>query len=175
MSLRAGRLLPRDKLPDARAGDCVRGKRWIYCLPAVINIGAQKAGTGELQTWLEKHPAMLVHGGEVHFFDTVENGAACDSESERDILKLKYLRFLWRRRRLTAEAVTSGPLMLPASPDMLDAGELPMVNKVAFEKTPAYMDVADPALLACIAPEVRQQPSPPLAQWLLLFAKCITR
>lgn len=154
MALNAGRLLPRESLADARAGDCVRGKRWVYCLPAVINIGAQKAGTGELQTWLEKHPAMLVHGGEVHFFDKVGNGAACSSESERDTLRLKYLRFLWRRRRLTAEAVTGGPLLLPPSRDRPDASELPQVSKVAFEKTPAYMDVADPALLACIAPEV---------------------
>jgi hypothetical protein len=164
MSLRAGRLLPRDKLPDARAGDCVRGKRWVYCLPGVINIGAQKAGTGELQTWLEKHPAMLVHGGEVHFFDTVEFGAACDSQSDRVNLKQRYLHYLWRRRRLTAAAVTGGPLVLPASRDASDASELPLVSKVVFEKTPAYMDAADPALLACIAPGVRQQPSPALAQ-----------
>jgi len=179
--LQAGRLLPMEQLTGARAGDCVSGKRWVYCLPAVVNIGAQKAGTGELQTWLSKHPAMLVHGGEVHFFDHLHD-AQCDTAETRDALKLRYLRYLWHGRRLMSDVVTAGPAMLPPSQGVLDEtsgrerrrgrglrfrqsghnlsrSQLPVVTKVAFEKTPAYLDVADPALLACIAPEVRANAS----------------
>ena len=48
----------------ADAGSCFElGRRHAACLPSLINIGVQKAGTGELQTWLGAHPRVRVHVG----------------------------------------------------------------------------------------------------------------
>ena len=94
---------------------------------------------------------------------------SCKSEAERDWLTMKYIRFLWDRRELTPEAVTDGPLVLPVRPEdrtTLIASpqrwqgrnktrdNFALVKKVPFEKTPAYLDMADPALFACVAPQV---------------------
>ena len=46
------------------AGDCFADGAAVHCLPGLVNIGVQKAGTGELQNWLAAHPS--VH---MHFFD----------------------------------------------------------------------------------------------------------
>lgn len=120
---------------SADAGACFepRSGSRVVCLPGLINIGVQKAGTGELQTWLATHPSVTVHGGEVHFFDSVDP-VAC-SARQRGLLRLRYARFLWRRRPLSAAAVRHGHLL--------------------YEKTPAYFDQASPKLVACAVPAVR--------------------
>uniref|UniRef100_A0A7S0Q1B4 Sulfotransferase domain-containing protein n=1 Tax=Coccolithus braarudii TaxID=221442 RepID=A0A7S0Q1B4_9EUKA len=118
----------------ARAGDCFVAKAAdrVYCLPHVVNIGVQKAGTGELQTWLNAHPHMLVHGGEAHFFDRLQ--PPCHTPKQQASLRLRYARFLWRRHRLDSKAVT---------------------GITFFEKTPAYFDMAEPRVVACAVPDAK--------------------
>ncbi|KAL1529924.1 hypothetical protein AB1Y20_000852 [Prymnesium parvum] len=124
-----------DAAARADAGDCFRLRAHeLACLPHVINIGVQKAGTGELQTWLGAHPRLLPHGGEVHFFDTLRREPPCGRPRGRAALRLRYARFLWRRRRLTA-AEASGKLL--------------------YEKTPAYFDQARPEVVMCAVPSAR--------------------
>jgi len=118
----------------ADAGDCFIGEAsTVCCLPGLVNVGVQKAGTGELQTWLGVHPAVKVHGGEVHFFDDQERTPSCNAQW-RGHLRLRYARFLWKRQRLR-EADVRGRLL--------------------FEKTPAYFDRAQPRQVACAIPAAR--------------------
>jgi hypothetical protein len=116
----------------ADAGDCFEHHGRAECLPGLINIGVQKAGTGELQTWLGVHPAVTVHGGEVHFFDKMRD-TAC-SRRRRSALRLQYARALWRNRNLQ-------PVQLR--------------GHILYEKTPAYFDLASPRLVACAVPSAR--------------------
>ena len=51
---------------SADAGDCFETGSGLHCLPSLINIGVQKAGTGELQNWLTAHPSFVTHGGIAH-------------------------------------------------------------------------------------------------------------
>lgn len=121
---------------EADAGDCFRahsGK--LACLPNVINIGVQKAGTGELQTWLGAHPQVFTHGGEVHFFDTMKHEPSCTRAREKGSLRLRYARFLWRRRKLSTDGETH--------------------FKVIYEKTPAYFDQARPEVVMCAVPSAK--------------------
>jgi hypothetical protein len=120
----------------ADAGDCFSGANdGIYCLPGLVNIGVQKAGTGELQTWLDKHPSVIVHGGEVHFFDKLisRHPSKC-TQRIASTLRLRYARFLWRKRHLLKH-------------------ELPL--HVLFEKTPAYFDRIRPETMSCALPSAR--------------------
>ena len=121
----------------ADAGDCFEvsrggGATSLHCLPGLINIGVQKAGTGELQHWLDVHPAVVTHGGEVHFFDG-HSSTACTAR-QRGPLRLRYARFLWRRRGLQRADVR---------------------GRLLFEKTPAYFDQASPRLVACAVPSAQ--------------------
>ena len=118
----------------ADAGTCFhRPFGRAECLPGLINIGVQKAGTGELQTWLGVHPAVATHGGEVHYFDGREK-VACAQPRKRGHLRLRYASYLWRRRpRFTAE----------------------VTGKLVYEKTPAYFDRAPPQLVSCAVPSAR--------------------
>jgi len=121
---------------QARAGDCFvssSSSGRLLCLPAIVNIGVQKAGTGELQSWLDVHPAVEVHGGEAHFFDSRPR-LRCDSGRKQSRLRLTYARFLWGRKQLTRAQ---------------------MANKVAYEKTPAYYDLAEPQIVTCVLPAAR--------------------
>ena len=118
---------------SADAGDCFRCRRHVSCLPSLINIGVQKAGTGELQKWLSVHPAVKVHGGEAHFFDRAPLPKTC-SASHSASLRLRYAKFLWERRALSEDAVR---------------------GKLVYEKTPAYFDRATPQLVACTVPSAR--------------------
>ena len=118
---------------QARAGDCFEAANCVYCLPTVINIGVQKAGTGELQTWLGANPRVLAHGGEVHFFDNMRT-SSCRNERQSAKVRLQYAKTLWRRRPLQASTVS---------------------GRVIFEKTPAYFDQASPWLISCTVPEVK--------------------
>jgi len=120
----------------AAPGDCFHAERGgdsLYCLPTVINIGVQKAGTGELQTWLGVHPQVLAHGGEVHFFDGMRS-RSCHSAFQAGKTRLRYAKHLWRRRPLQASSVA---------------------DRVIFEKTPAYFDEASPQVVSCVMPGVR--------------------
>lgn len=120
----------------ADAGDCFKlSAGRLSCLPTVINIGVQKAGTGELQTWLGAHPRVITHGGEVHFFDTMKHEPSCTRARERASLRLRYARFLWRHRPLTTKMVGS--------------------HEVVYEKTPAYFDQARPDVVLCAVPSVK--------------------
>ena len=124
---------------QASAGDCFEGaNRGVYCLPTVINIGVQKAGTGELQTWLRANPSVVAHGGEVHFFDSVRT-RSCRNPWQGAKVRLQYAKALWRRRPL------------PAGGGGLPAGG----GRVIFEKTPAYFDQASPRLISCAVPAVK--------------------
>ncbi|EOD14975.1 hypothetical protein EMIHUDRAFT_197680 [Emiliania huxleyi CCMP1516] len=137
------RLLPLSEAGVAEAGDCLEAPRGLFCLPAVVNIGVQKAGTGELQTWLGAHPLMLAHGGEVHFFDGLRPSAAmlrC-GQRQRTNLRQRYARHLWHRRPLSRDNVGA------AASSAMAAGA-PLVRRLAYEKTPAYFDLSNPALLA---------------------------
>ena len=118
---------------NADAGDCFSISDAPACLPGLINIGVQKAGTGELQTWLGVHPSVIVHGGEVHFFDRMERPRGCGL-TRRGTLRLRYARYLFRRLR---------------------AGEHNLAHKLFFEKTPAYFDLVNPNILACAVPSAR--------------------
>ena len=119
---------------QASAGDCFEGANLgVYCLPTVINIGVQKAGTGELQTWLGANPSVVAHGGEVHFFDSVRT-RSCRNPWQGAKVRLQYAKALWRRRPLQASAVS---------------------GRVIFEKTPAYFDQASPRLISCTVPAVK--------------------
>ena len=127
----SGRIVP---AVEADAGDCLISKQKSFlCLPGLINIGVQKAGTGELQTWLGVHPQVTVHGGEVHFFDRMAANS-CGSKRRRAALRLRYARFLWRRKPLHARE---------------------MRGRLVFEKTPAYFDKAKPHMLKCALPAAR--------------------
>lgn len=123
---------------EAAAGDCflTDDPQHVDCLPSLINIGAQKAGTGEIQQWLSVHPQVHVHGAEVHFFDGVRGGRTrrCRSQREAKRMRLKYARHLWRQKALSRSDV---------------------VHKLIFEKTPAYLDLASPALVSCLVPATR--------------------
>ena len=55
---------------SADAGNCFASSSsslfsHVNCLPGLVNIGVQKAGTGELQNWLAAHPSVVIHGGEL--------------------------------------------------------------------------------------------------------------
>jgi len=132
----SGHLLPatHEAAASADAGDCLQGVKSgnVYCLPGMINIGVQKAGTGELQTWLGVHPSVKVHGGEVHFFDGEERTPSC--RKHRGQLRLRYAHFLWKRQRLRASELS---------------------GRLLYEKTPAYFDRAQPRLVACAVPSAR--------------------
>jgi len=118
-----------------RAGDCfLDSQNSAYCLPAVVNIGVQKAGTGELQSWLNAHPEMLVHGGEAHFFDGRGSSSSCETTRQRNSLRLRYARFLWKRKGLSRSD---------------------FAGRLTFEKTPAYFDLVDPRIVACAVPAVK--------------------
>ena len=90
----------------ADAGDCFERHGHALCLPSLVNIGVQKAGTGELQTWLGVHPQVHVHGGEVHFFDGLHYKAEAlrCGRSTRGRMRLEYARYLWQRRPLPSAA-----------------------------------------------------------------------
>ena len=121
---------------QASAGGCFEGANangQVYCLPTAINIGVQKAGTGELQTWLGANPRVVAHGGEVHFFDNVRT-RSCRNPWQGAKVRLQYAKALWRRRPLQASAVS---------------------GRVIFEKTPAYFDQASPRLISCTVPGVK--------------------
>lgn len=121
---------------QAQAGDCFVSSSdadQLLCLPAFVNIGVQKAGTGELQSWLDVHPAVQVHGGEAHFFDSRPK-LRCDSGRKQSRLRLTYARFLWGRKQLTRTQ---------------------MADRVAYEKTPAYFDLAEPQIVTCVLPAAR--------------------
>jgi hypothetical protein len=120
----------------AGPGDCFEargGGDSVYCLPTVINIGVQKAGTGELQNWLGANPRVLTHGGEVHFFDDMP-ARSCRNAWQSGKVRLQYAKALWRRKPLLARA---------------------MADRVIFEKTPAYFDQASPRLISCTVPGVK--------------------
>lgn len=134
------RLLPPNptSAADADAGDCfVVQQKKLACLPTVINIGVQKAGTGELQTWLAAHPHAIAHGGEVHYFDTFKKEPACDTVHARGTLRLRYAKFLWGKRLLDLKELRNGK------------------KKLLFEKTPAYFDRASPFVVRCAVPSVK--------------------
>ena len=123
---------------EAAAGDCflTDDPQHVDCLPSLINIGAQKAGTGEIQQWLSVHPQVHVQGAEVHFFDGVRGGRTrrCRSQREAKRMRLKYARHLWRQKALSRSDVE---------------------HTLIFEKTPAYLDLASPALVSCLVPATR--------------------
>ena len=98
----------------------------------MINIGVQKAGTGELQTWLSIHPSVKVHGGEVHFFDQEDRSPSC--KRRRGQLRLRYAHFLWKWQRLK---------------------ESELRGRLVYEKTPAYFDRAQPRFVDCAVPSAR--------------------
>ncbi|KAL3894096.1 MAG: hypothetical protein SGPRY_013902, partial [Prymnesium sp.] len=116
----------------ADAGACFHLRPPLHfsvCLPSVINLGVQKAGTGELLRWLELHPRVVAHQGEVHFFDTVSRTAYLRHASV-PTLQRKYAAFLGKRRE---------PMRL-------------LAGKVVYEKTPAYFDLVDPLKLYSLVP-----------------------
>ena len=135
--MKASRFSPATRTAAARAdaGDCFEWRSHAACLPGMVNIGVQKAGTGELQTWLGVHPEVTVHGGEAHFFDDEEvtEKIRC-TPRYRAQLRLRYAKFLWLRR---------------AWPQSRFHGRL------LYEKTPAYFDQVDPQLVACAVPSAR--------------------
>ncbi len=108
--------LPESAAAHAVAGDCFVGAHGspssdgasVWCLPALINIGVQKAGTGELQTWVGAHPSVIAHGGEVHFFDKRRPELRCASGRQQAALRIAYARFLWRRNGLTRAQLAGG-------------------------------------------------------------------
>lgn len=120
---------------SADAGDCFRqsGGR-VSCLPGLINIGVQKAGTGELQNWLAAHPSVMAHGGEVHFFDTLKLAPRRCTAATGASVRLRYAKFMWEHRSLDEESVR---------------------GRLVFEKTPAYFDLVAPRLIACAVPSAR--------------------
>ena len=143
--LLAGRLV--QSMEAAQAGDCIDGSRVqsfthragaktssVYCLPVIVNIGVPKGGTGELRTWIGKHPGVIAHAGEVHYFDRTkqrrENVTTCDSPRERDQIRTGYA-------------------------SKFEMPKTAMGKRVYFEKTPAYFDAVDPSLFACAVPHVR--------------------
>ena len=136
--------LLRARAADADAGSCffdataapagVDADKHVFCLPGVVNIGVQKGGTGELQTWLTAHPSFLAHGGEVHFFDGERLARRGCDRREGGRLRVAYARYLWRRW---------SPL------------EAQVAGRFVFEKTPAYFDQASPQVLACAVPSAR--------------------
>ena len=124
---------------SADAGNCFASSSSslfsrVNCLPGLVNIGVQKAGTGELQNWLAAHPSVVIHGGEVHFFDGMKSPSACRAK-QRANLRFKYAKFLWRGRGGLKRDDVKG--------------------KLVFEKTPAYFDLAPPKLVACAVPSAR--------------------
>ena len=132
----SGTILPATTSGASRAdaGDCFASHGHLSCLPSLINIGVQKAGTGELQVWLGVHPSVTVHGGEVHFFDRSEKRVVACNARHRGALRLRYARFLWHRHKLQPSSVR---------------------GKVLFEKTPAYFDQVQPQQVACAVPSAR--------------------
>ena len=60
------------------------GRPWDFAI-----LGVQKAGTGELQTWLGVHPQVLAHGGEVHFFDDMP-ARSCRNAWQSGKVRLQY-------------------------------------------------------------------------------------
>jgi hypothetical protein len=69
----------------ADAGKCYHGKSASshgYCLPSIIIIGAMKAGTTEMVTWMKMHPAISASRHELEFFsnDFIYDGSAQHAE-----------------------------------------------------------------------------------------------
>ena len=67
-----------------------RSRSHAYCLPSVIILGAMKAGTTELITWMQKHPAVQASRHELEFFsnDFIYNGEGTHAEVLQALLKL---------------------------------------------------------------------------------------
>jgi len=128
----------------AVAGDCFVDARGapssdsatVWCLPALVNIGVQKAGTGELRTWVGAHPSVHAHGGEVHFFDVRRPELRCANVRQQSALRIAYAKYLWSRRHRLTRAQLGG-------------------GKITFEKTPAYFDQSSPPLVSCALPGAR--------------------
>jgi len=113
------------------AGTCVidieRTER-VHCFPSLICIGAMKAGTYELKSWLEEHPLVQSASKEVHFFG---HGRA----------KAKWLTYIFHQK--TAREWTM-PL------------ESAKRGVVTFEKTPFYLASAQAAQeMAALLPSVK--------------------
>eukprot|EP00750_Incisomonas_marina_P011104 INCI16341.6.p1 GENE.INCI16341.6~~INCI16341.6.p1 ORF type:complete len:608 (+),score=67.51 INCI16341.6:239-2062(+) len=90
VTLRIPQVFPENEAHLGRldAGDCVRIQGQIYCLPVLVCIGMKKAGSGEIQRWLVKHPNLTagffhpahMNGiGEVQYFNNLERRGICDN------------------------------------------------------------------------------------------------
>lgn len=88
------------------------GTHAYYGVPSFLIIGAQKCGTRELHTWLDRHPNLKGAPEECHFFDEV-----IDIETE-------WIRYLLNPAYLLSR----------------DKEQLLSRSIYTFEKTPAYLD-----------------------------------
>jgi len=142
------------------------------CLPSFIVLGAQKGGTDELAVWLNRNPYTRRLDGavEVHYFDCLGRASGWDRKScsrirsslmtsdsraaKSNITSIKSNMFQWSEHREQSRYLTSWWR------EYLELGNLNyhgyVINKAqTFEKTPAYMDFANPFDMMRFLPSVR--------------------
>ena len=71
--IKTSRILVKPDIPIRHNSERMRYKHTNRCLPGCIVIGARKAGTRALLTYLDLHPHLRTAKNEVHFFDDDEN------------------------------------------------------------------------------------------------------
>jgi len=65
----------------------------LRCLPSFLIVGAQKAATGSLASWLGEHPHLrrgvgpAAHVNEVHYFDQLDGNATRPLANWRSYLR----------------------------------------------------------------------------------------
>lgn len=107
----------------ADAGRCyyTKSRSHAYCLPSVIILGAMKAGTTELITWMQKHPAVQASRHELEFFsnDFIYNGEGTHAEVIRAYpMGVKSF-------RMSRAEVKSGRVILESSPEYMYTRPVP--------------------------------------------------
>eukprot|EP00750_Incisomonas_marina_P014001 INCI17583.5.p1 GENE.INCI17583.5~~INCI17583.5.p1 ORF type:complete len:625 (-),score=88.90 INCI17583.5:1412-3286(-) len=161
-------LPPPQFVENKKLGD--KGNQNPFCLPLMVCLGSAKSGTGELQRWLAHHPALLAGRcrssatqcppadgvGEVQFFNNLDTkcpNCLTGPPASRDSALIG--------RRANATRLVRSYLMANSGPksepyfffNHIRQDQLGSVWN--FEKSPHYLDSAEPAHLHAVMPSVR--------------------
>lgn len=146
---------------------------YAYCLPSLIIAGAQKAGTDELAVWLNFSPFFrrLDGGPETHFFDCVGRG---EGKERSSCYRARNPSMVYKQTALSTEKAgdkkhffrwsvvreksfyVSDIWARYATLGHLDYSGYNRIKRlVIFEKSPSYMDLADPHDIIHLLPSVK--------------------
>jgi len=148
-----------------------------YCLPSMLIIGTQKAGTDELAVWLKKnfYIGRLAGGVENHYFDCfgrstgktreschrlrdyrIHQDQAAVKKSLKDIKNVENHKYYFSWSDINKE---HSNYVSSTWDHYLRLGKLsygPYIrHNLVFEKTPSYLDMAHPPDMAQLLPSVK--------------------